>query len=171
MAQMFLSRTLRSPAQGFGAEPVDSFQERVEPYFGWATREYVIEAGVENLPVQMLRLSAPYPTSRSGFFKVISLVQAKPGVNHEELQSYWLSHRAIQVAQAMHEANGFRYVVGLSLEPETAPYAGMEELYFHDEAAWQRFQDVLEADDMQRWVVDEGPQMFFSDTEFVAIPV
>ena len=71
----------------------------------------------------------------------------------------------------MRQVNGFRYVVGLSLEPDSAPYAGMEELYFHDESAWRRFQEVVQSDEMSRWIVDEGPQMFFSDTEFVAIPV
>ena len=51
------------------------------------------------------------------------------------------------------------------------PYEGMEELYFHDESAWRRFQEVVQPDEMAHWVMDEGPQMFFSDTEFVAIPV
>jgi hypothetical protein len=44
----------------------------------------------------------------------------------------------------------------------------MEELYFHDESAWQRFQALAGADDLARW--GEGSQTFFSDTEFVAIP-
>jgi hypothetical protein len=171
VAQMFLSKPLPNPPEGFGAKPVDSFHERVEPYFGWATREYVVESGADNLPVRPLTLSVPYPTSRSGFFKVVSFVPAKAEVDQESFQSYWLDEHVPRVANAMRQVNGFRYVVGLSLEPEAAPYAGMEELYFHDASAWQRFQEVVQPDEMSRWIVDEGPQMFFSDTEFVAIPV
>lgn len=169
-AQMFLAEPLRNPPEGFGAKPVDSFQERVEPYFGWATREYVVKSGVDYLPVRPLTLGVPFPTSRSGFFKVVFFVPAKADADHVSFQSYWLNERALRIADAMSQVDGFRYVVGLSLDPETAPYAGMEELYFHDASAWRRFQELVDAGDMARWVAGDGPQTFFSDTEFVAIP-
>lgn len=170
-AQMFLADPLRHPPEGFGARPVDSFQERVEPYFGWATREYVVESGADHLFVRPLTLGLPFPTSRSGFFKVVVFVPPQADADHGSFQSRWLTERAPRIADALRQVDGFRYVVSLSLEPETAPYSGMEELYFHDESAWRRFQALIGADDMAWWGAGEGPQTFFSDTEFVAIPV
>jgi hypothetical protein len=170
MAQMFLAEPLRNPRKGFAAKPVDSFHERIEPYFGWATREYMVLAGADDLPLQPLTLSIPSPTSRSGFFKVVSLRPNATDADHESLQSFWLHERAPKIADAMREAKGFRYVIGLSLEPETSPYAGMEELYFHDEAAWQHFQELVKADDSVGWALDEDSYLYYADTEFVGIP-
>ena len=82
VAQMFLANPLRNPPEGFRAKPLDSFQERVEPYFGWATCEYVLESGTDNLPGRPLALSVPFSTLRSGFFKVISFLPAKADRDH-----------------------------------------------------------------------------------------
>ena len=171
MAQMFLAEPLATPAEGFGAKPVDSFQEHAQPYFGWATQEYVFLQGDEFLPVRPLTLHAPFPTTRSGFFKVTRLVKAKNASEFDELHAYWLQEHAAHVVEAMRAANGFRYVVGLSLEPQNAPYAGMEELYFPDVSNWQNYQQIMQDNDLSKWVDDEGVQTFYTDTEFVAIPL
>ena len=41
--------------------------------------EYVVMDGSDQLPVEPLTLNAPYPCTRSGFFKVTFLVKAKEG--------------------------------------------------------------------------------------------
>lgn len=170
IAQMFLSKRLNNPPAGFGAEPVDSFHERIEPYFGWPTREFVVVPGSGELPVRPLTLSVPYPTSRSGFFKVVTFFPRVAGASQEALQSRWLDKRAPAIAEALQLAGGFRYTVSISMEPNAAPYAGMEELYFHDESAWRRFEQA----DPPNEALDEGTpeerQQFFSDTEFIGIP-
>ena len=42
MAQLWYSAPLPRPSQASAVEPYDTFQEKVEPYWPWATREYVI---------------------------------------------------------------------------------------------------------------------------------
>jgi hypothetical protein len=68
----------------------------------------------------------------------------------------------------MQKAGGFRYVVSLSLEPEVEPYAGMEELYFPDEAAWQQFRSELEDDGINQYVARR--EIKRAGTEMVGIP-
>ncbi len=172
MAQMFLAKPLATPAQGFGAKPVDSFQEHAQPYFGWATKEYVFLQGDEFLPVHPLTLNAPFPTTRSGFFKVTRFVEAKNNAAEgDQLHGYWRQEHAVQVVEAMRAVGGFRYVVGLSQELQNVPYAGMEELYFPDVSAWQQYLEIMQANDMSKWMLEEAVQTFYADTEFVAIPL
>ena len=172
MAQMFLDQPLANTSEGFGAKPVDSFHDRaVQPYFGWATREFVILDGSEKLPVQPLTLGSPFPTSRSGFFKVVNFVPTPADRDHQTFQSDWLSSRIDWVTQAMGQTDGFRYVVSLSLDPDAAIHAGLEELYFPNRAQWLRFQEIVSAHDSARWTLDGNVQTLFSDTEFVAIPL
>lgn len=171
VAQMFMDKPLKTPVEGHGYRPSDSFHEHVQPYFGWATREYVFIDGSEHLPVRPLTLGDPFPTSRSGFFKVTYLVKAKPGVDHEALSEHWLSMHAPNVAENMIRAGGFRTVIGLSLYPEAAPYAGMAELYFHDRSAWNRYRETFQPDGMAQWVSDEGSLTLHAQTEFVGIPL
>jgi len=168
IAQMFLDESLPNPPAGFGAKPVDSFHERaVQPYYGWATREIVVISGSDELPVRPLTLNAPFPTSRSGFFKVVTFVPMVQSADNEALQSDWLNRRAGRIAHAMQQVNGFRYVVSLGVELEVGAYLGMEELYFHNQASWHRFQEIAPADG----VASDGVQQYFAATEFIAIPV
>jgi hypothetical protein len=170
IAQMFLAEPLATPPEGFGAKPKDSFHEHVQPYFGWATREYIFLQGDELLPVTPLTLNAPFPTSRSGFFKVTRFVEANNDIDDTSLHNCWLQEHAPNVVDAMSTVGGFRYVVGLSLETQHAPYLGMEELYFPDSSAWQRFLKIFQTNNTPEWIVDEGVWTFYADTEFVAIP-
>ena len=171
VAQMFLKKPLKTPLEGFGARPADSFHELVQPYFGWATREYLVLDGSEFLPVRPLTLNAPFPTTRSGFFKVTHLVKSIPGADHDTLNAYWLSDHASMVADLMRQVGGFHFAVGISLEPDDAPYAGIEEFYFHEPAAWKRYQELVAPDALSQWCSEADSHTLFADTEFVAIPV
>jgi len=169
-AQMFMNKPLRTPEEGHGSIPSDSFHEHVQPYFGWATREHIALDGSEHLPVRPLTLGDPFPTSRSGFFKVTCLVKIKPGLDHEALNDHWLSVHVPNVAETLIGVGGFRYVVSLSLDPDKSNYAGMSELYFHDRLAWDQYRRTLQSDGMDEWVANEGCLMMHAQTEFVAIP-
>jgi hypothetical protein len=70
MAQLQMDAAMPMPAEPYGANPTDSFQQHAEPYVPWATREYVVMDGSEHLPVQPLTLNEPFPCTRSGFFKI-----------------------------------------------------------------------------------------------------
>lgn len=172
IAQMFLAEPLATPPEGFGVKPMDSFHQHVQPYFGWATREYIFLHGDERLPITPLTLNAPFPTTRSGFFKVTRLCGRDNGVNDTSFHTRWLQKHAPHVVDVMRAVGGFRYVVGLSLEPDHAPYLGMEELYFPDSSAWQRYLKIMQAKSTTEWVNDEDLcTTFYADTEFVAIPL
>ena len=69
VAQMFMDKPLRTPDGGHGRIPADSFHEHVQPYYGWATREYVVLDGAENLPVRPLTLNAPISHNPVGFLQ------------------------------------------------------------------------------------------------------
>ena len=170
IAQMFLDEPLQTPTGGHGKIPSDSFHEHVQPYFGWATREYIVIDGSEQLPVRPLTLGDPFPTSRSGFFKVTHMVNAKPGTDYAALYEHWLTDHVADVARSINKAGGFRYVVGLSLDPNHAPYAGMAEMYFPDRSAWTDYCEINESEGLSEWIdVDRSP-VLFAQTEFVAIP-
>ena len=172
MAQMFLDAPLPNPPEGFGAKPVDSFHERaVEPYFGLATREYVLLDGSEQLPVRPLTLGGPFPTSRSGFYKVIAFYPSRPDMDDEQEHNRWLSQQAERTVRAMQRAHGFRYVLSLAMDPAAEPYACIEELYFPDRSAWQRFIASVRAEGGAYSALQSTAQVFFADTEFVAIPL
>lgn len=168
IAQMFLEQPLVNPDAGFGAKPVDSFHERaVQPYFGWPTREFVVTAGTDVLPVTPLTLDAPFPTSRSGFFKVVTFVPLQQTADNTAMQAKWLEQRAPRVADALEQAGGFRYLVSLGMDLTAGAYLGMEELYFPDRAAWVRLQQMIAHDDM----VSATASHYYAGTEFIAIPV
>jgi hypothetical protein len=170
LAQMFMETPLKTPVEGHGYKPSDSFHQHVQPYFGWATREYIVIEGSEHLPVRPLTLGAPFPTSRSGFFKVTYLLKAKPDIDYEALYDHWLTVHVVNVAEAMTAVGGFRYVVGLSHSPDEAPYAGMAELYFHDSLSWDRYREICQSDGMEKWIAEEVSLILTAQTEFVAIP-
>lgn len=164
-----LPRPLSKPGAGFGAQPRDTFQQKVEPYLPWATREYVVIDGADQLSTAPLTLNAPYPTTRSGFLKITYLVAAKPAADREEFLRHWLRIHVPNVEAIMKHAGGFRYVVSHSMADDE-PYAGMAELYFHDAGGWERWREVIEPDGMERWMDGERTLALCADTEMVGIP-
>ena len=170
VAQLWWPRALPKPASGFGAEPRDTFQQKAEPYMPWATREYVVLDGSEHLSAAPLTLNAPYPMTRSGFFKVTFLVATKPGTDYDTLFEHWLKVHVPNVSAVMQAVNGFRYVVSHSIEPAAESYAGMAELYFHDAEGWAAYRHAIKADGMERWVDAERMHVLRAQTEMVGIP-
>ena len=143
MAQLWWVRPLPKPAEPHGTEPTDSFQQKAEPYLPWATREYQVIDGVEHLDSTPLTLNAPYPTTRSGFFKVSFFVKAKPGTDFDAFFDHWLSVHAANVRGVMEQVGGFRYLISHSLAPAEDPWAGLAELYFHDPSGWDAYRKTI----------------------------
>lgn len=169
MAQLWWDEPLRRRVE-HGDPPTDTFQEKAEPYVHWGTREYVVIDGSERLPVEPLTLNAPFPTTRSGFFKVTALLKAQSGADFDALFAHWLNVHAPNVRSVMESVGGFRYVVSLSLDPAEEAFAGMAELYFDDASGWAAYIDAFEPDGMEQWVDPEGTVVLTSGTEMVAIP-
>ncbi len=167
MAQLWYPAPLSRPSQASAVEPYDTFQEKVEPYWPWATREYVIMDG--GLTVAPLTLNRPFPCTRSGFFKVSFLVALQAGANRDDFFAHWLDTHVTNVGKTMETVGGFRYAIGHSLEPETEPFAGMAELYFPDPGAWKTYQDTFKPDGFERWVDYDATLRFYSGTEMVGI--
>lgn len=170
MAQLWFAEPQRPSPTNHGNEPTDTFQQKAAPYFSWATREYVVMDGSEHLNVEPLTLNEPYPSTRSGFFRVNYLVPARDGVDYDAFYQHWLDVHVPNIRGWMEEAGGFRYVVSHSFYPAEAPYAGMAELYFPDEDAWRRCQSLMRADGMEKFVDGERMDIMRGDTEMVGIP-
>lgn len=170
VAQLWYEKPLPVPATSHGTEPTDTFQEKAEPYIPWATTEYVVMDGSERLPVVALTLNEPFPTTRTGFFKITFLVAAKTNTDFDALFAHWLDVHVPNVTSVMHQVGGFRYVVSHSLNPEQEPYAGMAELYFPDASGWQRYRETIEPDGMERWVSDTETLALRAHTEMIGIP-
>lgn len=168
MAQLWFPRALPKPAQPLATEPQDTFQQVVEPHMPWPTTEYVVIDGSEHLPTDPLTLNDPYPSTRSGFFKMTFLVAAKADTDFDEFFAHWLEVHAPNVYGVMHQVGGFRYVISHSMSPEDEPYAGMAELYFHDSSGWDRYQEIIQPDGMERFV--DGVTVLTSATEMIGIP-
>lgn len=169
VAQIQMAEAMAVPDEPFGTVPSDSFQERAAPYLPWATREYVVIDGSEHLPVRPLTLNAPFPTTRSGFFKVSFLVKAKPDTDYAAFFDHWLSVHAPNVARTMNKVGGLHYAVSHSLDPAVAPYAGMAEIYFRDPSGWQDYKQTIEPDGMEEWAANEGTLILRTGTELVGI--
>jgi len=167
MAQLWYAAPLPRPAQASGVEPYDTFQQKAEPYWPWATREYVVIDGA--LPLDPPTLNPPFPCTRSGFLKVTFLVALKAGADRDAFFAHWLDVHVPNVRETMTAVGGFRYVVGHSLEPETEPYAGMAELYFPDPAGWAAYRERIEPDGMAEWVDYDATAVLQSGTEMVGI--
>ncbi len=165
VAQLWFDAPMPRPAQASGVVPADSFHEKVEPYWPWATEEWVFVDGA--LPIEPLTLDTPYPCSRSGFVKQTSLVAARPGVDVDAMFAHWLDVHASNVVQCMEQVGGFRYMVSISMDLEHAPYAGMAELYFPDMAARTAFWDVIKPDGFQEFADPDRTHRFVSGTEFI----
>ncbi len=170
VAQLWFDQPLPRPRAPFGDPPRDSFQEKAEPYVPWATAEYVIVDGSDRLPVAPLTLNDPFPSTRSGFFKVVYLVVALPGTDFVAFARHWLTVHTENVRATLLDAGGFRYLVSMSLDPANEPYAGMAELYFPDATAWERYRQQLRADGMERWVDPDATQLLTAGTEMIGIP-
>jgi hypothetical protein len=170
MAQLWWDRPLPMPQVAHGTTPSDSFQQKVEPYVPWASTEYVVLDGSEHLPVQPLTLDAPFPCTRSGFYKVSFIVKAKPGADFERFYAHWLHTHVPNVRAIMQAVDGFRYVVSQSLDPQAAPYAGLAELYFHDQAGWAQYRDVIKPDGMEEWVDRGDTVVLGGQTEIIGLP-
>lgn len=170
VAQLWYDRRLPKPAKAFGWKPRDTFQQKAEPYVPWATREYVVIDGAEHLSAEPLTLNAPYPMTRSGFFKMSFLVAAKPGTDYDAFLAHWLDVHVPNVRATMEKVGGFRYVVSHSFEPADEPYAGMAELYFHDPSGWAAYRETIKPDGMEKWVDGERMHVLRAHTEMVGIP-
>lgn len=167
VAQLWYAEALPRPAQASAVTPYDTFQEKVEPYWPWATREYVVIDGA--LPLAPLTLNPPFPCTRSGFFKVTFLVALQQGADRNALFDHWLDVHVPNVRQTMEAVGGFRYAVSHSLEPDTEPYAGMAELYFPDASGWAAYREHIQPDGMAHWVDYDTMSIFCSGTEMVGI--
>lgn len=170
VAQLWFPRPLPKPASGFGGKPRDTFQQKALPYMPWATREYVVIDGSQHLSTAPLTLNAPYPATRSGFWKVTYLVAAKQGADVDAFLRHWRDMHIPNVEATMKRVGGFRYVVSHSFAPADEPYAGMAELYFHDERAAEHWREVIEPDGMELWMDGERSLALGADTEMVGIP-
>jgi hypothetical protein len=170
VAQLWWDRALPRPEVPYGTTPADTFQQKAEPYVPWSTTEYVVIDGSEHLAVEPLTLNAPYPCTRSGFFKVTFLVKAKQAAEHGPFFEHWLRVHVPNVRSTMERVDGFRYVVSHSIDPQIEPYAGMAELYFHDESGWSRYRETIRPDGMERWVDPEGTLVLRARTEMIGLP-
>jgi hypothetical protein len=170
VAQLWFDRALPSPKEPHGTTPTDTFQQKAEPYVPWATTEYVVIDGSAELPAEPLTLNAPFPYTRSGFFKVTFLVKALERVDLGPFFEHWLGVHVPNVKATMEQVGGFGYVVSHSIDPKSEPYAGMAELYFHDESGWSRYRELIQADGMERWVDPDGTVVLRAHTELIGIP-
>ena len=170
IAQLWWNAALPRPATPHGDPPTDTFQEKAEPYLPWATREYVVIDGSEALDHAPLTLNAPYPMTRSGFFRITYLIAAKTDSDFDAFFRHWLDVHVPNVRNTMESVGGFRYVVSHSLEPDQEDYAGMAELYFHDAAGWDRYRAAIRPDGMEQWVDPERTVVLRAQTEMVGIP-
>ena len=170
MAQLWWTRQLPRPKVAHGTTPTDTFQHKAEPYVPWATKEYVVIDGSDDLPIVPNPFNSPFPTTRSGFLKVTFFVKAKPGTDYDALFRHWLEVHAPNVRQAMQKVGGIRYVVSHSIEPAQEPYAGMAELYVRDKTAWDEVASELRPDGMERWIDVPVGLVLRARTEMIGIP-
>ena len=170
MAQLWFDEPQPPMKQLAGTTPSDTFQENAAPYFSWATKEYVVIDGSEKLSTAPLTLNDPYPSTRSGFFRVNYLVPAQQGVDFEKFYEHWLRVHVPNVQEWMTAANGFRYIVSHSIYPQEAPYAGMAELYFKNAEDWAKYQSFVRADGMENFVDGAHMDIMYGSTEMVGIP-
>lgn len=172
MAQLWFDEPVPAPAQPHGTEPADTFQQKAEPYSPWATTEYVVLDGADRpeLAIQPNTLNAPFPATRSGYLKVNFLVGAADGIDYDEFFGHWLTVHVPNVRAVMEQVGGLRYVVSHSLQPEGAPFAGLAELYFGDEAGFKRFRATIQPDGMERFTETGRTLVLRSTTEMIGIP-
>ncbi len=167
VAQLWFPEQPPWPEQASGVVPADSFHEKAEPYWPWATSEWVAIDG--QVPTELSKVGPPYPCTRSGFVKQVSLVAARPGVDLAAMHRHWLDAHIPNVVETMNKVGGFRYVVSLSMDEGRAPYAGMAELYFPDADAQKAFWSAIKPDGFQNFSDPENTVRFNCGTEMVGI--
>ena len=170
MAQLWWDKPLRPLSEPLGTTPTDTFQQKVEPHGQWATTEYVVLDGSDRLPIEPLTLNAPFPCTRSGFYKLSFLVKAQDGTDFDAFFAHWLGVHVPNVRSTMERAGGLRYVVSHSLEPRSERWAGLAELYFEDPTGWARYRKIIEPDGMEQWVDRDGTLMLSARTEMIGLP-
>ncbi len=170
IAQLWWDRALPRPEELMGTTPMDSFQQKAEPYAQWATTEYVIMDPSERLGLEPLTLNPPFPCTRSGFFKVIFLVGTVEGTDYDAFFDHWLDAHVTNVRNVMNEVGGFGYAVSHSIEPEVEPHTGMAELYFDNVDQWVKYNEIIKPDGMERWVDMSGTLILTAQTEMIGIP-
>lgn len=167
VAQLWFDEALPAPNDPHGTTPRDTFQEKAEPYVPWATTEHVVIDG--DLPLDANTLNAPFPCTRSGFLKVSAFVRTLPAVDPEKLFDHWLTTHAENVKAVMEVVGGFRYVINLSMDPESQSYAGMAELYFPDKDALRKYGELFVPDGMDEFVDRDRSERIWASTEMVGI--
>lgn len=167
MAQLWFEREPPAPSEPHGTVPADSFQERAQPYVPWATTEHVYLDG--EVPVEPLTLNDPFPTTRSGFFKVVLLAANGPDVDRQTFVDYWLDVHAVNATPRLRQVGAIRYTVSTSVHDDEA-YAGMAELTFPDADAWTRYLEERQPDDLNRWMSTGRSLVMHATTEMVGIP-
>ena len=168
MAQLWLDAPLEKPDPPQGTVPKDTFQQKAEPYLPWATTEYIAMDG--QLPVEPLTLNAPFPCTRSGFYKKCFLVSAVPGTDHDQFFKHWREVHLPNVRSVMEQVGGFRYCISQSINPTSEPYAGMAELYLPDRDAWQDYLDRIQPDGIEQWIDPATFLVLSARTEMIGIP-
>jgi hypothetical protein len=156
------------PKQPHGTQPVDTFQEKAEPYLPWMVREHVVIDGA--LPVTPNRLNEPYPFTRSGFHKLTYLLKTKPGADHDAFVRHYLEVHAPGAVPALMRAGCTRYVVAFSLDPASEEFAAHTELWLPSADAHAAAQRELKPDGIERFLDAEKSLAFTSATEMVGIP-
>lgn len=167
VAQLWYDQVPTIPKQPSGTVPADTFHEKVQPYSAWLTHEWVFIDGA--VPFDVPTLDAPFPCTRSGFLKQVSLVPAKPGVSVAKMFDHWLDVHGPNVQKTLEQVGGIRYAVSLSADPDNAPYAGMAELYFPNAGAQTAFWEALEPDGFQQWADADHTLRFRCGTEMLGI--
>ena len=170
MAQLWWDMPLPMSKEPFGITPTDTFQQKTEPYLPWASTEYVLMDGSENLQYEPNTLNDPFPCTRSGFYKISFLVPAKEGTDFDKFFAHWLNVHVPNVRSVMEQVGGFRYTVSHSINPEAEPYAGLAELYFPDETGWTRYMETIKADGMEEWVDGKQTLVLGGNTEMIGLP-
>ncbi len=97
-------------------------------------------------------------------------MKAKENTDYDRFFPHWLDVHLPNVKSTMARVGGFRYVVSHSLNPLTEPYAGLAELYFHDESGWAGYSDAIRADGMEEWVDGAGMHVLGGRTEMIGMP-
>ena len=97
-------------------------------------------------------------------------MKAKEGSDFGKFYDHWLNIHVPNVKSVMEEVGGFRYVVSHSIDPLAEPYAGMAELYFHDDTGWSSYLQNIKPDGMGEWVDGEGTLALGGKTEMIGLP-
>jgi hypothetical protein len=170
VAQLWFERQPPKPDGPIGSQPTDTFQQKAEPYTPWATTEYVVMDGSDRIPVEPLTLNEPFPTTRSGFFKVTFLVGVKPNTDYSAFFHHWLTKHLANVRNVMEQVGGYRYTINHGVDPANDPFAGMAELYFPNADGWRQYTQTIKPDGMEEWVDNEPTTLLYAHTEMIGIP-